>query len=342
MRCIDFAAACNPALNLAREEHLFARLALKGALLLFYVNTDAVVIGRNQVPWAEASAVGLAKAGLPLVRRVSGGGAVYHDPGNLNFSILLPSASAGHPSAATILQPVIRALQSLGLPARLSERNAIFIDRYKVSGTAQYMTAGKILTHGTLLVNADLDRLNRCLMPDPAYRIHSRGRPSVRRPVINLCDLRADLTMDILRRAVQGAFAATYGPMAIETQRPDDERDAQSLAVKKYGTWEWNVARSPRFTIAWEGCFQGQVCRCRLVVRRGTVTRVSLEGPAGPDGQLQYWARQWLTGKKILSETHYGGGRFEGLNASRNHKKAFQRWLSAHLPSAPPLPGASG
>ncbi len=341
MRCIDFAAACNPALNLAREEHLFARLAHKGDLLLFYVNTGAVVIGRNQVPWAEASAANLAKAGLPLVRRVSGGGAVYHDPGNLNFSILRPSASAGHPSAATILQPVIRALQSLGLPARLSEHNAIVIDRYKVSGTAQYMTAGKILTHGTLLVNADLDRLNRCLMPDPAYRIHSRGRPSVRRPVINLCDLRADITIDILRRAMQRAFAATYGPMAIEKQRPDDDRAAQSLAVNKYGTWEWNIGRSPQFTIAWEGYFKGQVCRCRLEVRRGTVNRVNLEGPASSDGQLQYWARQWLSGKS-LSGPDFGEGGFEGLNASGNHKEAFQRWISAHLPLPPPLPGASG
>lgn len=340
MRCIDFAAACNPALNLAREEYLFARLADKGDLLLFYVNTDAVVIGRNQVPWAEASAAGLAKAGLPLVRRVSGGGAVYHDPGNLNFSILLPSASAGHPSAATILQPVIRALQSLGLPARLSERNAIFIGRYKVSGTAQYMTAGKILTHGTLLVNADLDRLKRCLIPDPAYRIHSRGRPSVRRPVINLCDLRADITIDILRRAMQRAFAATYGPLTIEKQRRDDERDAQSLAVNKYGTWAWNIGRSPQFTIAWEGYFQGQVCRCRLEVRRGTVTRVNLEGPASPDGQLQDWARQWLTGKR-LSGPYHGEGGFEGWNASGKNKGAFQRWIGAHLPSPLPLPGAS-
>jgi lipoate-protein ligase A len=340
MRCIDFPTACNPALNLAREEHLFACLADKGDLLLFYVNTDAVVIGRNQVPWAEASAAGLAKAGLPLVRRVSGGGAVYHDPGNLNFSILLQADSAGHSSAATILQPVIRALQSLGLPARLSGRNAIFIDPYKVSGTAQYMSAGKILTHGTLLVDTDLDRLNRCLIPDPTYRIHSRGRSSVHRPVINLCDLRPGISFGALRRAIQQAFAATYGPITIKKPWRDDERAARALAADKYRTWAWNIGRSPQFTITWEGYFQERICRCRLEVRRGKVTRVNVEGPANPDGRLQYWAREWLTGKGLSRLRHPLEG-LDGLKGAGNNENAFQRWLASHMPSPLPLPGAS-
>ena len=341
MRCIDFPTACNSALNLAREEHLFAGLEDKGNLLLFYVNTDAVVIGRNQVPWAEASAAVLAKKGLPLVRRVSGGGAVYHDPGNLNFSILLQSDSAGHPSAATILQPVIQALQSLGLPARLSRRNAIFIDQFKVSGTAQYMTTGKILTHGTLLVEADLDRLNRCLTPDPTYKIHSRGRLSVHRPVINLCDLRPDISLGALRQAIQQAFAATHGPITIEKPRRNDERAAQSLAADKYRTWAWNIGRSPQFAIRWEGYFQERICRCRLKVRRGKVTRVDVEDTTNPDGRLNHWAREWLTGKS-LSRPRHPSDALNGLKAAGNTENAFRHWLAAHLPSPLPLPGASG
>jgi lipoate-protein ligase A len=325
-------------LNLAREEYLFRRLAVTGDLLLFYVNTDAVVIGRNQLPWAEVPAAMLAKTGLPLVRRMSGGGAVYHDPGNLNFSILLRAAPAERPAAATILQPVVRALQSLGLSARLSPRHAIFIGRHKVSGTSQYMTASGILTHGTLLVEADLERLNRCLTPDPAYRVHTRGRPSVRRPVINLRDLRADITIAVLRRALQRAFAATYGPIAAEPPGFEDARAVQSLAAEKYQRWAWNIGRSPQCTIAWEGDFQGRVCRCRLDIRRGVVTRVNVEGPPDPQNRLQRWARRWLSGQR-LSAAPCSRGATGGLRPSGNDQRAFHDWLQAGLPSPLPVPG---
>ncbi len=339
MQLIDFRTACSPALNLAREEHLFRRMAEQDDLLLFYINTDAVVIGRSQVPWAETSAAGLAKTGLPLVRRISGGGAVYHDPGNLNFSILLQDASAGRPSAAAILQPVVRALHALGLPARLSERNAIFIGRHKVSGTAQYMTAGKILTHGTLLVHADLDRLESCLTADPGYQIHSRGRASVRRPVTNLHDLRADITMDVLRRAIQRAFADAWGPVRAEKPRHGDERAAAALAAGKYRSWEWNCGRSPRFRIAWADDYLGRNCRCRMEVRRGLVTQVDIEGAAGPDGRLQHLARQRLVGKSFARPSHPGHDQ-DARQALDNDEDAFLGWLEAHLPPPLPLPGA--
>jgi lipoate-protein ligase A len=335
MRCIDLTAACHPALNLAREELLFTRLAAAGDLLLFFINTDAVIIGRNQVPWAEVQAARLATSGVPLIRRMSGGGAVFHDPGNLNFSILRHATAPGRPDTATILYPVLQALQFLGLPARLSRRNAILVDRHKISGTAQYMVADKILTHGTLLVDADLDRLKHFLTPGAGYQIHSKGRSSVRSPVINLRSLRADITIDVLRHTLKQAFAATYGSLTAAKPACEVERDAASLATDKYRSWAWNIGRSPQCTLAWEASFQWDCCRCWLDVRRGAVVQVRVRGPCERQGPLQVWAAQHLNGRRLSALPDLEGNRGEA-NAAKADQRAFQRWLNAHLPV--PLP----
>ncbi len=338
MRYVDLGPANNPALNLALEEHLFSRGTPGGDMLLCYVNTGAVIIGRNQLPWAEVSAECLAPENLPLVRRVSGGGAVYHDPGNLNFSLLLRTTAAGRPDAATILQPVVAALQSLGFRAYLSERHAVFVDRYKVSGTAQYMTAGKVMTHGTLLVAADLDRLERCLAPDPAFRITSRGRPSVRSPVANLSRLRPGLTREELVGALQQAFADVYGPITRDTLVSEDLDAARRLAATKYRTWRWNVGRSPQCTLEREGNYQGEVCRFRLHAARGVIRAVEVGGPGSRRGQWQRWASQWLVGRRLGA----GLPGVESLAAAVPLQEPgagdFHRWLERRLPGPLPFP----
>ncbi len=338
MQCIDFGAAHDPALNLAREEHLFNRLAGGEDLLLFYINTHAVVIGRNQLPWAEVSAARLTRAKLPLARRVSGGGAVYHDPGNLNFSLLLQADAPGRPNAAAILQPVVRALQSLGLPARLSDRNAVFVDGRKVSGTAQYMTASKVLTHGTLLVDADLGQLEDCLAPDPTFRITSRGRPSVRSPVANLATLIPGLTMNALVRALRQAFAAVHGTIGRGALTPADEEAARRLAAAKYRTWSWNIGRSPRCAFEWEDHFEGDVCRCRLQAVRGVITAVEVAGPSSRQEWRQRRAEELLLGRRLGATSNGRRTRRAGATSVKTRTTNFYRWLEAHLPGSMPVP----
>ncbi len=338
MQLIDLGPPRSAALNLAREECLFARLETTGPLLLFYVNTAAVVIGRNQNPWMEARPDALGSEKVPLVRRLSGGGAVYHDAGNLNYSLLLHASAHGRPETATILQPVIRALRSLGLPARLSARNAVFIDQHKVSGTAQFMTSGRILTHGTLLVDADLDRLERCLDPDPDLRIHSRGRPSVRSPVANLSRLRPGLTREELVGALQQAFADVYGPVTRQAPRSEDLAAARRLAAAKYRTWRWNVGRSPQCTLEREGSCQGELCRYRLHAARGVIRAVEVDGPDRRRSQWQRWASQWLLGRRLGAglpgvESHAAAGLLAEPGA-----RDFHRWLARRLPGPLPLP----
>jgi lipoate-protein ligase A len=339
MQLIDFGWPCSAALNLAREESLFARLERTGALLLFYVDTAAVVIGRNQMPWAEVRPDALVSGGVPLVRRMSGGGTVYHDPGNLNYSLMLPAAAPGRPAAAAILEPVVRALRALGLPARLSARNAVFVGRHKVSGTAQFMTAGRILTHGTLLVDADLQRLTDCLGPDPALQINSRGRPSIASPVANLSDLEPAVTMAELRRALVSACADAYGPIAERPLALAVEEAARLLTREKYQTWEWNIGRSPPGRITWEGNFKGVACRCRLHVRRGMIIRVQVDASGHRQKQLQRWAQSWLQGRRLGDITVAAHERLHQANTSDGARAAFMHWLRAGLPK--PLPISS-
>ncbi len=331
MQLIDLGPPRSAALNLAREECLFARLETTGPLLLFYVNTAAVVIGRNQNPWMEARPDALGSEKVRLVRRLSGGGAVYHDPGNLNYSLLLQASAHGRPETATILQPVIRALRSLGLPARLSARNAVFIDQYKVSGTAQFMTSGRILTHGTLLVDADLRRMGRCLGPDSTLQIRSRGRPSVASPVANLSDLQPRLAMAMLRRTLADACADTYGPIAVRPLDPTVKKAANVLAQEKYHTWGWNIGRSPPGAIAWGGNFRGAACRCEVDIRRGKIARVRVEHSSQWQPDLQRWASDWLQGHRLGGNAigRDDGPRGEERDATRAH---FRRWLKAGMP----------
>ena len=337
MQLIDFGRPCSAALNLAREECLFSRLESTGALLVFYVNTATVVIGRNQMPWAETRPHALALGAVPLVRRMSGGGTVYHDPGNLNFGLLLPASAPGRPAAAEILQPVVRALQSMSLPARLSARNALFVGRHKISGTAQFMTSGRILTHGTLLVDADLKRLASCLGPDPGLQIHSRGRPSAPSPVANLHDLQPAVTMAGLRRALVDACAAVYGPIIERPLVPAVEDAARLLAQEKYQRWEWNIGRSPPGSITWESDFKGAACRCRLNVRRGRIVTVEVHSAARGTEQLQRWASDCLQGRRL------GGTSVERQKLSRDKpngtRAAFIEWLEAGLLKRMVFPG---
>ena len=341
MQLIDFGWPCSAALNLAREECLLSRLERTGSLLVFYVNTAAVVIGRNQMPWAEVRPDALASGAVPLVRRMSGGGPVYHDPGNLNYGLMIPAAAPGRPGAATILQPVVRALQSLGLPARLSARNAVFVGRHKISGTAQFMTSGRILTHGTLLVDADLKRMAGCLGPDPALQIRSRGRHSVASPVANLRDLQPAITMAGLRQALVNACTGAYGPITARPLSPALEKAAYLLAREKYQTWEWNIGRSPPGRITWEGNFKDTTFRCQLKIRRGRITHVQVDSSAQRPNELQRWAVNWLQGRRLGEAATETRKRVTRADTPDDTRAAFRHWLESRLPKPLPLPGGN-
>ena len=266
----DMALRCgggDPPLNLALEESLLERGFGRASAVLFYINDPCVVIGRNQNPWAEVAA----GCGLPVLRRVSGGGAVYHDRGNLNWSILVPRSL--HDRDAELAM-VAGALWKLGVDAESGPRGGLFVASdgpwkgAKLSGTARRLTATRVLHHGTLLVGADLGRLSSSLAGIEVES--SKALPSVRSPSVNLSTLVPGIGVHDAMMSIALELTGTE-PEAAEAlaDRPCAEEAARRLAA-----WEWTWGATPAFSVSlpWSGgC-------ARIQVINGIVASVSGEG----------------------------------------------------------------
>lgn len=200
----------DPHANLALEETVLRSLEAGELALYLWRNEHSVVIGRNQNPWRECRVAELESNGGRLARRLSGGGAVYHDVGNLNFTF---AAAKDVYDIARQMSVVTRALAAFGIDATLTGRNDIEVNGAKVSGNAFFRTPDVQLHHGTLMVSVDGAALARYLSPDPR-KLKAKGVASVRSRVANLAELAPGISVGALAEALQGAFAREYGTPA--------------------------------------------------------------------------------------------------------------------------------
>lgn len=219
------------------------RTTKKGDVILyFYVNKNAVIIGRNQNAWKECSIANMDADGVQLVRRHSGGGAVFHDNGNLNFSFITDEK---HYDLNRQMRVILNAVSKLGLKAELSGRNDITVDGKKFSGNAFSLAKGNRSHHGTILVNADLTKLSNYLCVSKE-KMRSKGIDSVRARVCNLCELSSGLTVEAMRRLVIESFIEEYGAAS------EYVFDGTALAEvearrERLASWEWRFGKTPQF-----------------------------------------------------------------------------------------------
>ncbi len=249
MRLIDNHGTTDPAVNLALEEYCVRNLDMNEPYLLLYVNDPSVVVGKHQDAEAEVDPAFLQDHRIPLFRRISGGGAVYHDHGNLNYSFLNRFEPGRMLDFKRYTRPILEALQAIGVPASLNDRNDIVAAGRKISGTAQFTTVRSMFSHGTLLLNADLSRLRKVL-DSPPYPPDSRGVRSLRSPVANIRDfLDAPMPMDRFRGRILDSIFGAGRP--VPTFEPTEAvwREVHALADTVYRTWDWNYGKSPRFRI---------------------------------------------------------------------------------------------
>lgn len=210
----------DPYRNLAAERWLLEHTPAGSVTLYLWQNKNTVVIGRNQNPWAECNMALLRKDGGHLVRRLSGGGAVYHDSGNLNFTFLTDAATY---DLDRQLNVILTALQSLGIKAYKSGRNDILVDGRKVSGNAFYTSGSKKYHHGTLLIDVKTDVMAKYLTVSP-LKLQAKGVSSVKSRVLNLKGACPTLTVGKLQQALIAALGQIYGstPVQLNTDAFDD------------------------------------------------------------------------------------------------------------------------
>jgi len=257
----------DPFQNLAMEQHLLETVEGGCCLLYLWQNQNTVVIGKNQNPWAECRASLLEAEGGHLARRLSGGGAVFHDLGNLNFTFLLPTEEYDLERQQRVL---LTACQSFGIPAELSGRNDLTAGGRKFSGNAFYHSGRRSYHHGTLLVDTDGEKLSRYLTP-PKAKLEMKGVPSVRSRVVNLVELCPGITVGALKKALVDAFEGVYGHRS--ATRPLTEADEKRVAELKtvYESWDWRFGQSLPFTWRSEGRFAWGGVELQLIVEEGVV-----------------------------------------------------------------------
>ena len=234
----------NPYYNLALEEVLI-KSDIKENILLLWQNYNTIVIGRNQNAYEEIKIDKANEDNVKIVRRQSGGGAVFQDFGNLCFSFIV-NADQKH-SYQEMCAPVIKTLNRLGVSAKFEGKNDIKVGGKKISGNAQYLYRNRLLHHGTILFDVDLSRLSDYLVVDRG-KLKSKGIKSNHSAVTNIKDLFTDKTMTIakLQTAIMDDLALDN--VNVQPVPLDIESKAKALAEKKYDTWRWKFGVFPQFS----------------------------------------------------------------------------------------------
>lgn len=257
----------DPYENIATEEALVDTVAPDECILFLWQNENTIVIGRNQNPWKECRVAEFEADGGKLARRLSGGGAVFHDSGNLNFTFV---AQDGVYDVARHLDIMCNAVRSFGLDARVSGRNDAVIDEAKFSGNAFFRSGAKRCHHGTLMIDVDMGKLGRYLQPDPK-KLAAKGVDSVRSRVVNLAALNTRITVETLSIALIEALGASFGsaaqPLAAGRIDPVDiARRRERLASKA-----WRLGRTAPFTHALDERFAWGNLDIELLVEQGAI-----------------------------------------------------------------------
>ena len=264
------------ALNLAMEEYILTSGKFGNEILFFYINDPSIIIGRHQNTREEINAEYVSENHIPVVRRRSGGGAVYHDRGNLNYSLIYPGSSAS-PEFSAMLSPIIACLRDLGLDAELSGRNDITVNGAKFSGNAYYHNKSGSVMHGTLLYDSDLTVLAKALQPRPEKYL-SKGVKSVRSRVCTIRELLPGVpNIEALEQAIVSHFSKS-NDLHVENFTEEDRVQYEAIANQRYRSDVWNYGESPAFNKQALIRQPGGTIDFRAVVSDGIVHQARLFG----------------------------------------------------------------
>lgn len=266
----------NTYFNMAAEEFFLDRCV--DDVLMLWQNKNTIVVGKNQNTLSEIDVDFVKEQGIDVVRRLTGGGAMYQDVGNLNFTYIFNNSGEWYSDFSRFTTPVIRALKNVGVSAELSGRNDITVNGKKISGNAQTVHNNRIMHHGTLLLNSDVSVLSKALHPD-REKIKSKGIASVSSRVANINDfLPTPVSVDRIIGEIRNSVIQEYPDLTDYEISDNDSRQIKELAEKKYKTWEWNYGYSPKYNFTKKGKYSGGIVECSFQVKNGIITNAKING----------------------------------------------------------------
>lgn len=268
----------DPHLNLALEEYALRNFDQDYDYLLFYINDPSIIIGRNQNTLEEINHEYVEQNKINVVRRISGGGAVYHDTGNLNFSFITNYDKKSLNNFQKFTSPIIRVLHSLEVNAELQGRNDIVVNGQKISANAQYSTVKRMFSHGTLLFDTDLSEVSKALDVKMS-KIESKGHKSVRSRVANISEfLKAKMDICTFRKKLLEGLYVDRDEFETYHLTENEWKSVHELKDKKYSQWDWNFGKSPKFNIQRERRFDIGEIDLRLDVAEGYIKNLKIYG----------------------------------------------------------------
>ena len=296
----------NPYKNLAVEKYLLDNIEDDCITLYLWQNDNTVVIGRNQNPWAECNCSLLEKEGGHLARRLSGGGGVFHDTGNLNFTFL---CSTENYDLTKHMEVIKNACAISGIEVEISGRNDILAEGRKFSGNAFYSSKGKSYHHGTILISADKEKMSRYLTP-PEAKLISKGVKSVKSRTINLSEINSEITCEKMKENMLTAFSKTYGltPELYKIKNTDEI----SILEKNYQSWEYLYGSTFPFSASLKEHFSWGHIEILLQVEKGVIK----------DLKVYSDSMDWELPDKIISALQ--NCRFEGNDLKISLSKTIQ------------------
>jgi lipoate-protein ligase A len=269
--------------NLAAEEYIFQNMDKQQDYAMLWQNRNAVIIGKHQNTIEEVNQDFVLDNDIQVVRRQSGGGAVYHDLGNLNYSFVINTQTSLYDFKA-LSQPIVQALREFGVEVDFTGRNDLVLDGKKISGVAQMIKQGRLLHHGTLLFNSNLGILERVLAVKQA-KIESKGIKSIRSRVTNICEHAPEVTIEQFKTAFAKTLASEQ-EVELYQFSEQDRTAITTLADKKYSTWDWNYGQSPEYNIKKDYRFDGGGLSIYLQVNKGVIQSMRIFGDYFGEGEI--------------------------------------------------------
>jgi lipoate-protein ligase A len=265
----------DPFFNLAAEEYFF-RNYKEDDVIMLWRNSPSVIVGKHQNPYRETNVLFIMENHLPVIRRISGGGTVYHDPGNINFTFIRSIHSRYTIDFNMFLQPVISILNRLKIPCERSGKSDLTVHQHKISGNAQHIFRNRVLHHGTLLYSTDLEKLNSALSNNATWYTDRsiRSKPA---PVANISKFINDPPpVEIFQERLTAEIMDSFSPILRIPLSASDEKAIHTLSEEKYRTWEWNFGYSPPYQVCVQFLLHGKQIKAEITVRNGIVRKINI------------------------------------------------------------------